>query len=70
MPRYTKNAVNQPKDDFYRIQKLPPYVFAIINEMRDKARAAGIDIIDMGMGNPDGATPEPIVEKLIEAAQN
>lgn len=59
-----------PSDDFYRIKKLPPYVFAVINEMRDKARAAGIDIVDMGMGNPDGATPQPIVEKLIEAARN
>jgi alanine-synthesizing transaminase len=59
-----------PSDDFYRIKKLPPYVFAVINEMRDKARASGIDIVDMGMGNPDGATPRPIVDKLIEAAQN
>jgi len=59
-----------PSDEFYRIKKLPPYVFAVINEMRDKARAAGIDIIDMGMGNPDGATPGPVVDKLIEAARN
>lgn len=58
------------QDEFYRIQKLPPYVFAVINEMRDKARAAGVDIIDMGMGNPDGATPKPIVDELIRAAQN
>ncbi len=57
-------------EEFYRIKKLPPYVFAVINELRDKARAAGIDIVDMGMGNPDGATPEPIVEKMIEAARN
>jgi alanine-synthesizing transaminase len=57
-------------DEFYRIQKLPPYVFAVINEMRAKARAAGLDVIDLGMGNPDGATPRPIVDKLIEAAQN
>ncbi|MBV9611684.1 MAG: aminotransferase class I/II-fold pyridoxal phosphate-dependent enzyme [Acidobacteriaceae bacterium] len=57
-------------DEFYRIQKLPPYVFAVINELRDKARAAGVDIVDMGMGNPDGATPQPVVDKLIEAAQN
>jgi alanine-synthesizing transaminase len=56
--------------DFYRIQKLPPYVFAVINEMRAKARAAQIDIIDLGMGNPDGATPRPVVNKLIEAARN
>ena len=57
-------------DEFYRIQKLPPYVFAVINEMRATARAAQIDVIDLGMGNPDGATPRPIVNKLIEAVRN
>jgi alanine-synthesizing transaminase len=60
----------ESSDEFYRIQKLPPYVFAVINEMRAKARAAQIDVIDLGMGNPDGATPRPIVNKLIEAARN
>jgi alanine-synthesizing transaminase len=59
-----------PSDDFYRIQKLPPYVFTVINELRDRARAANVDVVDLGMGNPDGATPGPIVEKLIEAAQD
>jgi alanine-synthesizing transaminase len=57
-------------EEFHRIQKLPPYVFAVINEMRAKARAAQIDVIDLGMGNPDGATPRPIVNKLIEASRN
>src|SRR3977135_1266941 len=57
-------------DEFYRIQKLPPYLFAVINEMRAKARAAQIDVVDLGMGNPDGATPRPIVSKLVEAARN
>ena len=57
-------------EEFYRIQKLPPYVFAVINEMRAKARAAQIDVIDLGMGNPDGSTPRIIVNKLIEAARN
>src|SRR5258708_38788 len=57
-------------DEFYRIRKLPPYVFAVINEMRAKARAAGLDVIDLGMGNPDGATPQPVVDKLVEASQN
>lgn len=57
-----------PSDDFYRIKKLPPYVFAVINELRDRARANNIDVIDMGMGNPDGATPRPIVDKLLEVA--
>ena len=62
--------MSEPSQDFYRIQKLPPYVFAVINEMRAKARAAQIDIIDLGMGNPDGATPRVVVSKLVEAARN
>ncbi|HEX4593324.1 MAG TPA: aminotransferase class I/II-fold pyridoxal phosphate-dependent enzyme [Bryobacteraceae bacterium] len=57
-------------DEFYRIQKLPPYVFAVINEMKAKARAAQLDVVDLGMGNPDGETPEPVVKKLIEAVKN
>jgi alanine-synthesizing transaminase len=57
-------------DEFYRIQKLPPYVFAVINEMKAKARAAQMDVVDMGMGNPDGSTPEPVIKKLIEAVRN
>src|SRR5260370_29825878 len=56
--------------EFYRIQKLPPYVFAVINEMRAKARAAGMDVVDLGMGNPDGETPKIVVDKLVEAARN
>ncbi len=60
----------QPNENFYRIQKLPPYVFAVINEMKAKARAAGQDVVDLGMGNPDGATPQIVVDKLIEAARN
>jgi alanine-synthesizing transaminase len=57
-------------EEFYRIQKLPPYVFAVINEMKARARAAQLDIVDLGMGNPDGATPRPVVNKMIEAARN
>jgi len=57
-------------EEFYRIGKLPPYVFAVINELKAKARAQGLDIVDMGMGNPDGATPQPVVDKLVEAARN
>src|SRR3984893_3064758 len=57
-------------DEFYRIQKLPPYVLADINEMKANGRAAQRDVVDLGMGNPDGATPEPIVKKLIDAARN
>jgi alanine-synthesizing transaminase len=59
-----------PQEDFYRIQKLPPYVFAVINEMKAKARAAQMDVIDLGMGNPDGETPAVVVEKLREASAN
>jgi alanine-synthesizing transaminase len=59
-----------PTDHFYRIQKLPPYVFAVINEMKAKARAAQQDVIDLGMGNPDGETPPAVVNKLIEAVRN
>ena len=53
-----------------RIDRLPPYVFNIVNEMKIEARRRGEDIIDLGMGNPDLATPQPIVDKLTEAAQN
>jgi alanine-synthesizing transaminase len=56
--------------EFYRIKRLPPYVFEEVNRMKAAARARGEDIIDFGMGNPDNATPPHIVAKLIEAAQN
>ena len=55
--------------DFQRIQRLPPYVLAQVTELKHRARQAGEDIIDLGMGNPDGATPAHIVQKLIEASQ-
>jgi alanine-synthesizing transaminase len=55
--------------EFYRIQRLPPYVFNIVNELKRQARARGEDIIDFGMGNPDLPTPRHIVEKLTEAAK-
>ena len=55
--------------DFPRIKRLPPYVFNIVNELKSAARARGEDIIDFGMGNPDQATPQHIVDKLIEASQ-
>lgn len=56
-------------DQFSRIQRLPPYVFNITGEMKVSARRRGEDIIDFGMGNPDGPTPKHIVDKMIEAAQ-
>ncbi|MRG73696.1 LL-diaminopimelate aminotransferase [Alphaproteobacteria bacterium HT1-32] len=55
-------------DEFYRIRRLPPYVFAEVNAMKAKARARGEDIIDFGMGNPDFPTPPHIVAKMTEAA--
>ena len=56
-------------EEFSRIQRLPPYVFNITGEMKVSARRRGEDIIDFGMGNPDGATPKHIVDKLVESAQ-
>ncbi|HEX2179330.1 MAG TPA: aminotransferase class I/II-fold pyridoxal phosphate-dependent enzyme [Actinomycetota bacterium] len=56
--------------EFRRVGRFPPYVFAQVNMLLAAARRAGEDVIDLGMGNPDIATPEPIVDKLIEAAGN
>ena len=62
----------RPRDgrwsDFYRIRRLPPYVFAEVNAMKAAARARGEDIIDLGMGNPDGAPPKHVIDKLCEVA--
>jgi alanine-synthesizing transaminase len=56
-------------EEFKRLTRLPAYVFNITSELKAAARKRGEDIIDFGMGNPDGATPKHIVDKLIEAAQ-
>jgi alanine-synthesizing transaminase len=56
--------------EFRRIERFPPYVFSIVNDLKMHARRAGDDIIDLGMGNPDIPTPEPVVEKLREAVLN
>ncbi|GAB4431237.1 MAG: alanine transaminase [bacterium] len=56
--------------DFPRIKRLPPYVFNIVVDLKNKARRAGEDIIDLGMGNPDIPTPQHVVDKLVEAAYN
>lgn len=53
-----------------RLQALPPYVFARLDELKARAREQGLDLIDLGMGNPDGATPQPVVEAAIAALQN
>ena len=57
------------EEQFQRIQRLPPYVFSIIGDLKQQARARGEDIIDFGMGNPDQPTPEHIVQKLVETAR-
>jgi len=57
-------------EDFYRISRLPPYVFGIVRDLLIEARRQGEDIIDLGMGNPDLPTPKHIVSKLVEAARN
>ncbi|BEU99129.1 LL-diaminopimelate aminotransferase [Novosphingobium olei] len=56
-------------EEFYRMKRLPPYVIAEVNGMRAAARAAGRDIIDLGMGNPDLPPPQHIIDKLCEVAQ-
>src|ERR1700749_2895329 len=56
--------------EFHRIRRLPPYVFAEVNTAKARARTAGEDIIDLGMGNPDSPTPPHIVAKLVEAVQD
>jgi len=53
-----------------RIDRMPPYVFGQVNELKLRARRAGEDIIDLGFGNPDIPSPEAVVEKLVEAARN
>src|SRR5512139_2978924 len=55
---------------FHRMQRLPPYIFGIVNQLKMEARRRGEDIIDLGMGNPDLPTPKHIVNKLIEAVRN
>jgi alanine-synthesizing transaminase len=56
-------------EEFYRIKRLPPYVFAEVNRLKAEYRAKGVDIIDFGMGNPDMDTPAHIVEKMIETVR-
>ena len=56
-------------EEFHRIKRLPPYVFNIVNDLKMEARRRGEDIIDFGMGNPDGPTPKHVVDKLVEAIQ-
>lgn len=57
-------------EEFHRIRRLPPYVFAEVNAAKKAARARGEDIIDLGMGNPDSRPPEHVVQKLVEATSS
>ena len=57
-------------NEFHRVRRLPPYVFSEVNAMKASARAAGEDVLDFGMGNPDLPSPPHVVEKLVEAVQN
>ncbi|MEO9599778.1 LL-diaminopimelate aminotransferase [Parasphingorhabdus sp.] len=57
-------------EEFHRIKRLPPYVFAEVNAMKAEARARGEDIIDLGMGNPDGMPAQHVIDKLSETANN
>lgn len=69
MEKEQRNATIM-SEEFYRIKRLPPYVIAEVNAMRAVARAAGEDIIDLGMGNPDLPPPDHVIEKLCEVARN
>src|SRR3954453_10437142 len=55
-------------EEFYRVRRLPPYVFAEVNAMKAAARGRGEDVVDLGMGNPDGAPPKHVIDKLCEVA--
>ena len=61
--------MSEPLIKFSRMRRLPPYVFAQVNELKMKLRREGKDIVDLGMGNPDLPTPQHIIDKLLEAAQ-
>ncbi len=56
--------------EFHRVRRLPPYVFEQVNRLKASARAAGADIVDLGMGNPDQPTPQHIIDKMVEAVKD
>jgi alanine-synthesizing transaminase len=61
--------MSDEREEFYRIKRLPPYVFAEVNKLKAELRSGGMDIIDFGFGNPDLATPQHVIDKLIETVQ-
>jgi aspartate/methionine/tyrosine aminotransferase len=68
-PRATSAPNFQYRIRFLPHQAVPPYVFAEVNRLKAEARAAGVDVIDFGMGNPDMDTPAHIVDKLVETVR-
>src|SRR6476469_5470935 len=60
--------MTEAKSEFYRVKRLPPYVFEQVNRLKAAARANGVDIVDLGMGNPDLPAPRHVIEKLVETA--
>ena len=56
-------------EEFYKVKRLPPYVFEEVNRLKAGARAGGADIVDLGMGNPDLPTPQHILDKLVETGR-
>src|SRR5262249_43351316 len=65
-PRAKRRTLRPVIEEFHRIKRLPPYVFAEVNRLKAAARAAGADTIDLGMATPDMPTPQHIVDKLVE----
>ncbi|MBI3060931.1 MAG: aminotransferase class I/II-fold pyridoxal phosphate-dependent enzyme, partial [Deltaproteobacteria bacterium] len=65
----SSGSIEAKSVEFQRIKRLPPYVFNIINDLKQEARRKGEDIVDFGMGNPDMPTPPHVVAKLVEAAK-
>jgi alanine-synthesizing transaminase len=68
-PKFEPEGPPQPPSDFYRIKRLPPYVFETVNRLKQTLRAQGADVIDLGMGNPDMPPPPHVIEKLVDTAR-
>jgi alanine-synthesizing transaminase len=64
------DPTKRPRHDFHKLNRLPPYVLAEVTDLARAARRAGEDIIDLGMGNPDLATPDHVIDKIVEAARD
>src|SRR4051812_14770427 len=69
-PSREKAAATLVEMEFRRINALPPYVFGIMDALKMEARRAGVDVVDLGFGNPDVPSPDVAVDKLVEAVRN